>query len=42
MEWYSKATKKVKLFNLNNVLRDQPLDEISESGHYMMPESSIH
>ncbi len=31
----------MKLLNLNHVLRDQPLDEISESGQYMMTESSI-
>ncbi len=31
----------MKLLNLNNVLRDQPLEEISESGHYMMTESSV-
>ncbi len=30
----------MKLLNLNDVLRDQPLVEISESGHDVMTESS--
>ncbi len=32
---------KMKLLNLNNILRDQPLDKIIETRHYVMTESSI-